>query len=61
MNQQNKSKIEIFRSIWQGIFKSANKFIIKDLCFDIVRKTFETDGQTRSLISTALLYSHKFT
>lgn len=59
MNQQNKSKIiEIFRSSWQGIFKSANKFIIEDLCFDIVRKTFETDRQTRSLISTALLYSH---
>lgn len=61
MNHQNKGTMEIFRSNWQIIFKSANKFKIKDLCFDMVRKTFETDGQTRSLISTGLLYSHKFT
>lgn len=61
MNHQNKGTMEIFRSNWQIIFKSANKFKIKDLCFDIVRKTFETDRQTRSLISTGLLYSHKFT
>lgn len=61
MNHQNKGAMEIFRSNWQIIFKSANKFKIKDLCFDIVRKTFETDRQTRSLISTGLLYSHKFT
>lgn len=50
MNHQNKGTMEIFRSNWQIIFKSANKFKIKDLCFDIVRKTFETDRQTRSLI-----------
>lgn len=43
MNHQNKGTMEIFRSNWQIIFKSANKFKIKDLCFDIVRKTFETD------------------
>lgn len=61
MNHQNKGTMEIFRSNWQIIFKSANKFKIKDLCFDMVRKTFETDRQTRSLISTGLLYSHKFT
>lgn len=61
MNHKNKDTMEIFRSNWQIIFKSANKFKIKDLCFDIVRKTFETDRQTRSLISTGLLYSHKFT
>lgn len=61
MNHQNKGEIEIFRSSCQVIFKSAKKFTIKDLCFDIVKKTFETDRQTRSLISTGLLYSHKFT
>lgn len=61
MNHQNKGTMEIFRSNWQIIFKSAKKFKIKDLCFDMVRKTFETDRQTRSLISTGLLYSHKFT
>lgn len=61
MNHQNKGTMEKFRSNWQIIFKSANKFKIKDLCFDMVRKTFETDRQTRSLISTGLLYSHKFT